>query len=99
MRIQPLQILGEGAKYLLIGLTVLYALDWSVFEVRRARGTATGNVAVEQYLQTPLKGNKAEYDYLGTTDQSCPRTLFPQYAASEWSSPCWWLEQHKARWE
>ena len=99
MRIQPLQIFGEAAKYLLIGVAVLYVMDWTVFEVRRARGTATGSVSVEKYLQTPLKGGKAEYDYLGTADESCSRTLFPQYAAAEWSSPCWWLERHRTRWE
>jgi len=99
MPIEPLEILGKGAKYFLIGLLVLYALDWSVFEVRRARGTAMGSVPVEQYLQTSLKGGKAEYDYLGTANQSCARTLFPQYAASQWNLPCWWVERHRARWQ
>lgn len=99
MRIEPLQILGGIAKYLLITLTLVYVLDWSIFEVRRMRGTAMGSVPVEQYLQTPLKGNKAEYDYLGTTDQSCARTLLPQYSSSQWNLPCWWLERHKAQWE
>ena len=75
------------------------ALDWSAFETRRARGTAMGSVAVEQYLQTPLKGSKAEYDYLGTAYHSCSRTLLPQYAGSQWNVPCWWLEQHKTQWQ
>jgi len=95
----PLEILGQAAKFLLIGLLILYFVDWSVFEVRRMRGTAMGTVAVEQYLQTPLKGSKAEYDYLGTANQVCSRTLLPQYAASQWNSPCWWLERHKAQWQ
>ena len=99
MRIQALDILGEAAKRLLVGLAVLYVLDWSVFEARRARGTAMSTVQVEQYLQTPLKGNKAEYDYMGTNNQSCSRTLFPQYAASQWTSTCWWLQKHKAQWQ
>jgi hypothetical protein len=99
MPIDPLETLGKAAKYFLIGLTILYALDWSVFETRRARGTAMGIVAVEQYLQTPLKGSKAEYDYLGTADHSCSRTLLPQYAGSQWNVPCWWLERHKTQWQ
>lgn len=99
MPIDPFETLGKGAKCFLIGLTILYAADWSVFEARRARGTAMGSVPVEQYLQTPLKGNKAEYDYMGTTDQACSHTLFPQYAASQWAVPCWWLARHKARWQ
>ncbi len=99
MPIDPLETLGKAAKYLLITLTILYALDWSLFEARRARGTAMGTVAVEQYLQTPLKGSKAEYDYMGTADQTCSRTLFPQYAVSQWNAPCWWLARHKAQWQ
>ena len=80
-------------------MAVLYILDWSAFEVRQMRGTAMGSVSVERYLQTSLKGNKAEYDYLGTADQACSRTLFPQYAASAWSVPCWWLQRHKTQWQ
>lgn len=99
MRIEPIEILGQTAKYVLIGAALLYLLDWSVFALRRTRGTAMGNVAVEQYLQTPLKGDKAEYDYMGTSDQPCSRTLFPQYASQQWSVPCWWLARHKAQWQ
>jgi hypothetical protein len=99
MRIEPVQILGETAKYILLGLLVVYTGDWSSFEVRRAGGAAMGSVPVEQYLQTPLKGDKAEYDYMGTTDRSCSRTLFPQYAASQWNLPCWWVARHKAQWQ
>jgi len=99
MRLDLLEKLGKGAKYLLVGLTILYVFDLSVFETRRARGTAMSSVTVEQYLQTPLKGNKAEYDYLGTAPESCSRTLFPQFAASHWNSPCWWVERQKAQWQ
>jgi hypothetical protein len=56
-------------------------------------------VAVEQYLATPLKGNKAQYDYMGTANENCARTMFPQYAASTWNPPCWWLEHHPQRWQ
>lgn len=96
MGIRLLEILGEAAKYLLIALIVLYLLDWSVFEVR---GAAMGSVPVERYLQTSLKGSKAEYDYLGTTNQACSRTLFPQYAAAHWNPPCWWVARNKAQWQ
>jgi len=99
MRIRVVRAFDGAAKYLLIGLAVLYALDWSLFEVRRARGTAMGNVAVERYLQTALKGSKAEYDYLGTTTESCSRSLLPQYAGSQWNPPCWWLERHNVQWQ
>lgn len=88
----------RAAKYLIAGAAVLYAMDWSVFELRQVRGTATGSVMVEQYLKTQLKGGKEEYDYLGTVRESCSQTLFPQYAASVWNPPCWWLARNKTQW-
>ena len=96
---RPAQFLADAAKYLLIALLVLYVSDFAVFEVRHAHGTAMATVSVDQFLQTPLKGNKAEYDYIGTTDQPCSRSLFPQYAASQLNTPCWWLQKHKAQWQ
>jgi hypothetical protein len=94
-----LQNLGQVLKYLLIGLALFYALDWGVFEIRLIRGTGMGRVAVEQYLKTPLKGNKSEYDYVGIVDESCSHSVFPQHAASVWHPPCWWLAGHRTRWE
>lgn len=94
-----MKILGLAAKYLLIGVVVLYALDWIVFEIRQVRSTGMSSISVEQYLATPLKGSKAEYDYLGTANVNCSRTLMPQRAASTWNAPCWWLARHKAQWE
>jgi hypothetical protein len=96
MQIGSSQILRKAAKYLLIGLAILYLLDWSVFKVR---GTPMGSVTVEQYVKMPLKGNKVEYDYTGTMETSCSRTVFPQYSASQWNLPCWWVEQHKTHWQ
>lgn len=85
--------------YLLFSLAMLYALDWIVFEIRLVRGTALGSVPVEQYLKTPLKGSKMEYDYLGTADTPCLRTVLPQYAGSAFNPPCWWLKRHNQRWQ
>jgi hypothetical protein len=84
---------------IVIGVVILYCVDWAVFQVRRSRGTAMKAVSVEQYLATPLKGSKAEYDYMGNADENCSRTIFPQYASSTWNPPCWWLERHKQHWE
>ena len=98
MRIHALRKLGQTAKYLLIGLALLYAADWSVFEVRLVRGAGLASVPVEQYLKTSLKGGKDEYDYTGTADQDCSRAMFPQYAASQWNPPCWWLKRHRQSW-
>jgi hypothetical protein len=99
MRTYSLRHLGQTAKYLLISLALLYAADWSVFEVRLVRGAGLQSVPIEQYLKTPLKGGKAEYDYMGTADENCSRSMFPQYAGSQWNPPCWWRNQHRQNWQ
>ncbi len=98
MRTHFLRNLRQTAKYLLISLALLYAADCIVFETRLVRGVGVGSVPIEQYLTTSLKGGKAEYDYIGTADENCSRAMFPQYAASHWNPPCWWLKRHRQRW-
>ena len=92
-------MVGFAAKGLLLAAVLLYAADLIVFHMRLAGGSGMDKVAVEQYLATSLKGNKAEYDYMGTAEESCSRTLFPQYASSTWNPPCWWLARHRQRWQ
>jgi len=92
-------MLGLAAKALLVAVIFLYVADLIVFQVRRARGSGLGKVAVEQYLATPLKGNKAQYDYMGTADENCAHTIFPQYFSSSWNPPCWWLQRHNQQWQ
>ncbi|HVM92097.1 MAG TPA: hypothetical protein VMT67_04750 [Terriglobales bacterium] len=94
-----MRILSQAAKYLVITAVVLYALDFGIFQVRRIRGMGMATVSVDQFLSTNLKGNKAEYDYLGTSSQPCARALFPQYAASTWNQPCWYLQRHNTTWQ
>lgn len=94
-----MQFLGQAAKYLLITIVALYALDFAAFHARQFRGAGLSTVSVDQFLSTPLKGNKAEYDYLGTSNQTCSRSLFPQYASSVWNPPCWYLRRHAASWQ
>jgi hypothetical protein len=99
MSIHPLLYVGNAAKYLLIALIVLYAADAGVFEVRLSRGAGLQSIPVDQFLKTPLKGQKMEYDYLGTGNENCANALFPQYAASQWNPPCWWLKRHNVSWQ
>lgn len=89
----------KAAMYLLISLAILYAGDWSLLQTRLARGAGLNTVAVEQYMRISLKGNKVEYHYVGIVEVNCSRSLFPQYVASEWTSPCWWRERHREIWE
>jgi hypothetical protein len=83
---------GRMLQGLLAVLVVLYLGDWAVLRIR-ASGQPSPSVQVEQFLRTPLKGQKEEFDYMGTVAQPCVRSLFPHSAA-----PCWWLKWHKIQW-
>jgi hypothetical protein len=64
-----------------------YGGDWAVFKLR---GLPTSKVTVNRYVTIPLKGNKMEFDYLGSIDQSCSVSLFPQAGRSA----CWLLRSN-----
>ena len=94
--------MGKWAGWLLrsvVGLAVLagllYVGDWLVLRARVSRGTAFGVVQVNQLLATPLKGNKVEYDLMGTGPMTCSHSIFPQQG----NPACWWLERHPTQWE
>ncbi len=76
-------------------LAALYAGDWLALRVRLAHGTAYGQVKVNQFLASPLKGNKVEYDWTGTVERQCTRSIFPQNG----NPACWWLERHTTEWQ
>jgi hypothetical protein len=84
---------GRILQVLLATLVVLYAGDWIALRVRTG-GQGSSSVQVEQFLRTPLKGQKEEFDYMGTVAQPCVPALFPH--GSE--APCWWLRWHKIQW-
>jgi hypothetical protein len=83
------------------GLTVailaglLYLGDTVVLRFRIPRGTAYDVVQVNQFLATPLKGNKIEYDLIGTVPETCSRSIFPQKG----NPACWWLKRHNSQWQ
>jgi|ERR1700733_7959098 hypothetical protein len=83
------------AMALIIAAIVLWLGDWAVFAVRSARGNGYDTVQVQQFLSTALKGNKEEYDYMGTTQVTCARALFPRAGAP----PCWWQRRHPQQWQ
>jgi hypothetical protein len=88
--------LARKAVPILIAVAAaLYAADFAQWSVRQSRGSGMGTIAVDQYLATTLKGNKAEYDFLGTVQQPCARALFPHASAA----PCWWLARHTSQWQ
>ena len=84
---------GRMLQVLLAVLVFLYLGDWAVLWLR-ASGQPSSSVQVEQFLRTPLKGQKEEFDYMGTVTQPCVPSLFPH--SSE--APCWWLKWRKIQW-
>jgi hypothetical protein len=89
------RILGRTLIWVIGALAVLYAGDWAVWRVRVARGGGMGTVSVGTLIETPLKGNKVEYDWGGTADVDCSKSLFPQAG----SGACWWLRRHNVIYE
>ena len=67
---------GRMLQVLLAVLVFLYLGDWAVLWLR-ASGQPSSSVQVEQFLRTPLKGQKEEFDYMGTVTQPCVPSLFP----------------------
>jgi hypothetical protein len=68
-------------------MAVTFAGDWAAFKLQ---GSPQSTVTVNRMLVVPLKNNKQEYDYMGTFDEPCSISLFPQSGIS----PCWWLRRH-----
>jgi hypothetical protein len=89
-RIAKIGLLG-----LLTAVLLTYVIDLIVLQIRIKRGTAYRVLQVNQFLATPLKGQKEEYDLLGTVSVTCARSLFPQPGAPA----CWWLERHTSQWQ
>jgi hypothetical protein len=72
---------------LVAAFVATYATDWAIFKLR---GSPQGKVTINQYLTIPLKGNKQEFDYLGSIDVPCSVSLFPQAG----QAPCWQLRRN-----
>ena len=89
------RILGRTAAGLIVALVVLYVLDWAVWRAHAARGGGMGTVTVSSIVVMPLKDNKEEYDWGGTAEVSCSRSIFPQAG----SGACWWLRRHNVVFE
>jgi hypothetical protein len=89
------RILGRTVIWVIGALSVLYVGDWAVWRVRVAKGGGMGTVTVGTLIETPLKGNKVEYDWGGSADVDCSESLFPQAG----SGACWWLRRHSVIYE
>lgn len=88
------RILWLALRILLAIIIAVYLIDWGVLRLKASYGKGYGTVQVDMYLATPLKGNKDEYDYMGSQSKACAHSIFPHGAA-----PCWWLSRHTSQWE
>ncbi len=88
------RILWLIIRILIAIIVVIYLADWGLLRIKMSHGTGYGTVQVDQYLTTPLKGNKDEYDFMGTVPEPCSHSIFPHGAP-----PCWWLQKHNSSWE
>jgi hypothetical protein len=73
---------------LIAAFVVVYLGDWAVYKLR---GSPQDSVTVNRTLSVPLKGNKTEVDYLGTSNVPCSVSLFSQGG----ESPCWQLRRNR----
>jgi hypothetical protein len=85
--------------WILRGLGILAALAIAAYvadaTIYRLRGAPQSSVTVSRFMGVPLKGQKTEYDYLGTANVPCAAALFPQGGLS----PCWHLRRNPNQWD
>jgi hypothetical protein len=79
--------LQRSVLLLVVAFVAVYGGDWAIFKLR---GSPHSKVTVNRFLSIPLKGNKQEFDYLGTSDVPCSVSLFPQAG----QSACWQLRRN-----
>jgi len=78
---------GRVLAALVLLFATVYLADWAIYKLR---GGPTGHVTVNRYVSIPLKGQRTEFDYLGTADTPCAEALFLQNG----QSPCWQLRRN-----
>jgi hypothetical protein len=79
--------LFRGSLFLLAAIAATFVCDALAFKLE---GSPQSTVTVNRTMVVPLKNNKQEYDYLGTYDEPCSVSLFPQGGMA----PCWWLRRN-----
>ncbi|MGB0063229.1 MAG: hypothetical protein WBP85_02195 [Terracidiphilus sp.] len=88
--------LGKWLLRVLIGVAAIFIValitDLAVYKMQ---GSPHATVTVSRFLSVPLKGQKTEYDFLGTIDVPCAQSLFPQ----DGLAPCWHLRRNPNQWD
>jgi hypothetical protein len=88
--------LGRWLGRIFLGLAAAtlasYAADSVVYFLR---GSPTAAVTVNRFMGVPLKGQKEEYDFLGSVQEHCAVALFPHNG----QDPCWHLRRNPNQWD
>ena len=79
--------LQRAVVMLAVVFVAAYGGDFAVFKLR---GSPQSTVTVNRFVTIPLKGNKQEFDYLGSIDAPCSVSLFPQAGLSA----CWQMRRN-----
>jgi hypothetical protein len=79
--------LQRAVVVIVAALVAVYVGDWATYKLR---GSPHSTVIVQRYLTVPLKGNKQEFDYLGSTEVPCTVSLFSQGD----QATCWQLRRN-----
>ncbi|WP_420238806.1 hypothetical protein ACOBR2_04190 [Telmatobacter bradus] len=82
-----LRWLVRGAAVLVLAFLAVYAVDSAIFLLR---GSPSSTVTINRFLAIPLKDSRTEYDYQGSSDQPCSRSLFAQGG----KPACWQLQRN-----
>ena len=82
-----LRWLQRIAVALATAFVAVYAGDWTAYKLR---GSPQSQVTVNRYVTIPLKGNRSEFDFLGSSAVPCSDSLFPQSGLSA----CWQLRRN-----
>lgn len=91
----PSRGLTSWLMMLVIVLLAASAADYAVFVYRQRHGDVLSFVTVRQFVASPLKNGRYEFDYMGTMDVPCVEAFLPHQRMS----PCWWVTIHHDHWE
>lgn len=75
-----------------VAFIAAYVTDWLIYTMR---GSPNSTILVNRYLELPLKGQKEEYDFEGSSPVICAVALFPQND----KDPCWLVWHNRNKWD
>ena len=83
-------ILGWLQRIIIVLAVAFVAVYGGDIAVYKLRGSPQSKDTISRYVTIPLKGNKQEFDSLGTIDVPCAASLFSQSGLAT----CWQLRRN-----